>query len=50
MTAFDPGIVGVAVCSDNISSVIDAEQVGKAKLLSPPQVLVVETRFEARHD
>src|SRR5215831_19316817 len=50
MTAFDSAVKGVAVRSDNIASLADAEQVGEGKFLSPPQVLVVQPCFEASHD
>src|SRR5580700_7367115 len=50
MTAFNAAIVGVAVRSDNLSSLANAEQVGEGKFLAPLQVLVVEARFEACHD
>src|SRR5580704_6690743 len=50
MTAFNAAIVGVAVRSDNLSSLANAEQVGEGKFLAPLQVLVVQARFEAGHD
>src|SRR5579864_6428036 len=50
MTAFNAPVVGVAVRSDHISGLADAEQVGEGKFLAPLQVLVVQARFEACHD
>src|SRR5580765_7899860 len=50
MTAFAAAIVGVAVRSDNISSLANAEQVGEGKFRASLQVLVVQARFEAGHD
>src|SRR5215831_17208252 len=50
MAAFNAAVVGVAVRSDHISSLADAEQVGEAKVLALLQVLVVQTRFKTGHD
>src|SRR5262245_3717264 len=50
MTAFEAAIVGVAVGSDNISSLANVEQVGEGKVLAPLQVLVVQAGFKACHD
>src|SRR5215831_9797838 len=50
MTAFNPAVKGVAVRSDDIPSLADAEQVAQGKFFSPLQVLVVQACFEAGHD
>ena len=50
MLAFNAAIVRVAYGADDISGLVDAEQIGESEFRTPLQVFVVEAGLEAGHD
>ena len=47
---FDARIVGIAVGADDVSSLVDAEQIGKSEICAPIQVFIVEAGLKTGHD